>query len=73
MKNPFCLADGEKICFEEHEKRRKKGGVQLPSRSYVEQYEKDFFGEKCPKQPEKAKKHAKKERLSTLLFRVSEW
>ena len=49
MKNPFRLAGGEKIFFEEAEERRKKGGVQLPFRPYVEQYEKDFFGEKYPK------------------------
>ena len=60
MKNPFRLAGGEKIFFEEPEKKRKKGGEQVPSRPYVEQYEKDFFSEKCPKQPEKAKKHAKR-------------
>ena len=72
MKNPFRLAGGEKIFFEEPEKKRKKGGEQVPSRPYIKQYEKDFFSEKCPKQPEKAKKHAKKERLPTLLFRISE-
>jgi hypothetical protein len=51
----------------------KRAGEQVPSRPYVKQYEKDFFSEKCPKQPEKAKKYAKKERLPTLLFRMSEW
>lgn len=59
-KKSFLSCGQRKNIFEEPEKRRKKGGVQLPSRSYVEQYEKDFFGEKCPKQPEKAKKHAKR-------------
>lgn len=60
MKNPFCLADGEKICFEEHEKRRKKGGVQLPSRPYVKHYEKDFFQRKMPKTARKSEKTRKK-------------
>ena len=72
-KNPFCLVDDEKIFFEEAEKGRKKGGVQFPSRLWVKLKKKDFLSEKCPKQPEKAKKHVKKERLLTLLFRMSEW
>ena len=71
-KKSFCIIRGEKIFFEEPEKKRKKGGEQVPSRPYVEQYEKDFFSEKCPKQPEKAKKHTKKECFDTLLFRMFE-
>ena len=72
-KKSFLSCGQRKNIFEEPEKRRKKGGEQVPSRPCVKQYEKDFFSEKCPKQPEKAKKYAKKERRQTLLFRMSEW
>ena len=60
QKNPFRLAGGEKIFFEEPEKRRKKGGEQLPSRPYVEQYEKDFFAKNARNSPKKRKNTQKR-------------